>query len=129
MQGRPKSDASEAATPPPTCPPGTSETEGEWTSKCPPMAGRTSSQGGFRSWVTGRLLPEPASEPMSQNTWSPSTFHQTTQRAPLPYSPPGSSNSSKPVEVPTTPWLRRHVDSNTWQLSPRWNDTNATTLT
>src|SRR5712671_1833500 len=128
-QGRPKSDASEAATLPPTCPPGTSKTEGEWTSKCPPMVGRTSLQGGFESWVTGRSPPEPASEPMSQNTWSPSTFHQTTQRAPPPYSPPGSSNSSKPVEAPTTPWLRQRVDSNTPQPSQKWSNTAVTTRT
>src|SRR6266851_1997029 len=128
-QGRPKSVASEAATPPPKCPPATNATEGEWTSKCPPMAERTSSQGGSESWVTGRSSPEPASEPTSQNMWSPYTFHQTTQRAPPPYSPPGSSSSSKQTEAPTTPWLRRRVDSLTPQPSQKWSDTAATTCT
>src|SRR6266851_5157532 len=66
---------------------------------------------------------------MSQNTWSPYTSHQTTQHAPPPYSPPGSSNSSKPMEELTTPWLRRRVDSNTQQPSPKWSDTAVTTPT
>src|SRR5216683_3153969 len=44
----------------PTCQPPSSATEDEWTSKCPPTAGRTSSQGGSASWGTARSSPEPA---------------------------------------------------------------------
>src|SRR5712671_5583801 len=83
---RPKFTASETTTPPPKCRPTTSETEGGWTSRCPPMEGRTLSRGGSDSWGTGRSSPEPASEPTSQNMWSPYTSHQTTQHTPLPYS-------------------------------------------
>src|SRR6266851_8816344 len=124
---RPKSAVSETTTPPPTCRTITSETEGEWTSRCPPMEGRTSSHGGSGSWGMGRSSPEPASEPTNQNTWSPSISHQTTQHAPPPYSPPGFSSFSKPTEELTTPWLRQRVDSNTPQLSQKWSGTAATT--
>src|SRR5216683_1856587 len=126
---RPRYAASETATPPPTCQPTTSETGDESTSRCPPTEGRTSSPDGSGFWGTGRSSPEPASEPTSQNTWSLYTSHQTTQHAPPPYSPPGSSSSSKPTGEPTTPWLRRRVDSITQQPSPKWNDTAATTPT
>src|SRR6267154_719150 len=71
----------------------------------------------------GRSSPEPPSEPTNQNTWSLSTSHQTTQHVPPPYFPPGFSSSSKPAEAPTTPWLRRRVDSNTPQPSQKWSVT------
>src|SRR6266851_9935878 len=129
MQGRQKSAASVTVTPPPTCLPASSATGDEWTSRCPPTEGRTSSPDGSDSWVTGRSSPEPASEPTSQNTWSRYTSHQTTQHAPPPYSPPGSSSSSKQTRGPTTPWLKRHVASTTPQLSQKWSDTATTTHT
>src|SRR6266851_9802094 len=128
-QGKPRSDASARATPPPTCQQASSATGDVSTSRCPPTEGRTSSPNGYDSWVMGRSSPEPASELMSQNTWSPSTSHQTTQHAPPPYSPPGSSSYSKPTEGPTTPWLKRHAASSTPPPSPKWSNTAATTRT
>src|SRR5216683_4950599 len=128
-QGRLKSAASEATTPTSKYLPALSKTGDESTSKYPPTEGRTFSRGGFDSWGMERSSPEPAREQTSQNTWSPFTSHQTTQHAPPPYSPPGSSNSSKLTGEPTTPWLRRRVDSNTQQPSQRWSDTAATTHT
>src|SRR5216683_631633 len=82
--GKPKSVASETPMPPPKCHPITSETEDEWTSKCPPTVGKMSSLGGSDSWAMVRSSPEPGRVPTSQNTWSPSTSHQTTHSAPLP---------------------------------------------
>src|SRR6266851_5874773 len=129
MQGRPKSATFETATPPPTCRPTSNATAGEWTSKCPPTVGRTSSQSGSASWAMARSSPEREKGLTNQNTWSLSTSHQTTQHTPPPYSPPGSSKSSRPAGEPTTLWLRRRVDSNTPQPSPKWSDTAATTCT
>src|SRR5216683_5584552 len=127
MPGRPKSTASESPMLPLRCRPTTNATEDKWTSKCPPTVARTLSLGGSGLWGMVRSLPELEKAPMSQNTWSPSTFHQTTQPDPPPHSPTGSSNSSKLGEEPTTPWLRRPVALNTPQPLLRWNDTAATT--
>src|SRR5216683_2902068 len=65
--------------------------------------------------------------PTSQNTWSPSTSHQTTHSAPPPPYHTGSLNSSKPGEEPTTPWLKRHAPSSTPPPTQRWSDMVVTT--
>src|SRR6266851_1394443 len=103
MPEKPKSTASETVTGTPRCRPTLSEMEGRWTFKCPPTAARTSSPNGSESWEMARSSPEPESTLTSQNTWSPSTSHQTTHSAPLPPSPTGSSSSSKLGGEPTTP--------------------------
>src|SRR6266851_1856769 len=110
---KPRSAASGTGQGTSICPPTSNAMEDEWTFKCPPTMGRTSSPDGSKSWGTARLLQEQESTLTSQNTWSPSTSHQTTHSDPPPPYLSGSWSYSKPKEGPTTPWLKQPMASNT----------------
>ncbi len=110
-----------------TCPLSLNVTGDEWTYKCPPTTVRTSLPTRSESWGMVKSSPEQESTLTSQNMWSPSTFHQTTHSDPPPPYCNGSWSSSKPEGGPTTPWLRRHIASNTPPPSPKWNITVTTT--